>query len=114
MVRNTEVDLAAIGVGNGGEARDSGVAHDAELLAFTDAVMRGDDAEVARTRDALEAVLGKAGVVDTAAVMSMFNVVDRVADATGIPIDEPTRDMRYGVGAELGMQDLTPEARGAR
>ena len=48
----------------------------------------------------------------SAAVITMFNVVDRVADATGIPIDEGfTRDVRYAVGAELGMSHLAPEER---
>jgi len=45
----------------------------------------------------------------------MFNVVDRVADSTGIPIDEGfTRDMRYEIGAELGMSHLAPEERASR
>ena len=45
----------------------------------------------------------------------MFNVVDRVADATGIAIDEGvTHHMRYAVGSELGMDHLAPEKRAAR
>ena len=44
-----------------------------------------------------------------------FNVADRVADTTGIPIDEGmTHDMRYAVGSELGMDHLAPEKRTAR
>ena len=55
------------------------------------------------------------GVTDTAAVITMFNVVDRVADATGIPIDPGlARDMRYAIGSELGMEHLTPEERASR
>jgi alkylhydroperoxidase family enzyme len=111
MVRATEIDLAALR----GEARATGVAHDRVLLAYTDAVMAGDAEAIASTRDAVEAALGLQGVVDTAAVIAMFNVVDRVADATGIPIDDNmTREMRYGVGEELGMLDLSPEQRAAR
>ena len=111
MVQGQAIDLSAV---NGGE-RDTGVALGRELLAFTDAVMANDAAGIEATREVVHRALGDAGVVDTAAVIAMFNVVDRVADATGIPIDEgPTRDMRYGVGGELGMEALTPEARAAR
>jgi hypothetical protein len=105
------VDLAAVNDG----AVESGVASGAELLAFTDAVMARDAEATAGTRAAVEAQLGPAGVTDAAAVIAMFNVVDRVADATGIPIDEGVaRDMRYAVGIELGMGHLTPEERASR
>ena len=44
-----------------------------------------------------------------------FNVADRVADTTGIPIDEGMPyDMLYAVGSELGMDHLAPEKRAAR
>jgi hypothetical protein len=77
--------------------------------------MARDAAATATTREALEAALGAEAVVDTAAVITMFNVVDRIADATGIPIDEGfTRDLRYEVGSELGMDHLTPEERASR
>ena len=45
----------------------------------------------------------------------MFNIVDRIADATGIPIDEGfARDIRYQIGNELGMDEFKPEERAAR
>lgn len=107
----TEVDLAAVNDG----AVESGVAYGAELLAYTDAVMSRDAEGIVKTRDELGAKIGPDGVVDTAAVIAMFNVVDRVADATGIPIDEGfTKDLRYSIGAELGMDHLTPEERASR
>ena len=85
---------------------------------YVDAVMAVDGEAIdaiAKTRDRLEDKLGAAGVTDTAAVITMFNVVDRVADATGIPIDEGfTRDLRYEIGSELGMEHLTPEERAKR
>jgi hypothetical protein len=107
----TKVDLAAVNDG----AVDSGVAFGAELLAYTDAVMSRDAEAIAKTRDELGAKIGTDGIVDTAAIISMFNVVDRIADSTGIPIDEGfSRDMRYEIGAELGMNHLTPEERASR
>ena len=107
-MKGTEVDLSA--VNDGGV--DSGVAFGAELLAFTDAVMARDAVAIEASRESLEKALGAEAVVDTAAVITMFNVVDRVADATGIPIDEGfTRDLRYAIGDELGMGHLAPEER---
>lgn len=81
----SEVDLAAV---NGGVEGDGGVAHGALLVRFTEAVIRGDDAALERERAALRAVLSPEAFVDTAAVIGSFNVVDRIADATGIPLDE--------------------------
>jgi hypothetical protein len=76
--------------------------------------MENDPAAISETRTQLELEIGPTGIVDTAAVIAVFNVVDRVADATGIPVDDVTREVRYGVGEELGMTHLTPEARSAR
>jgi len=106
-----EVDLSAV---NDVEA-ESGVALGAELLAFTDAVMKRDADAIVRTRDVLYEQIGAEGVVEASGVILMFNVVDRVADSTGIPIDEGmTHDLRYQVGGELGMKHLAPEERAAR
>lgn len=93
---------------------ESGVAGGTALLAFTDAVLRGTEAEIAATRDALRSELGAEAVVDTGAVIAMFEVMDRIADATGIPIDEGVaHDSRYRIGDQLGMGDFAPEHRSA-
>lgn len=111
MVREVEIDVQAV---NDAQL-DSGVTGGTELLRFVDAVMKGDEGAVATARNTLYAKLGDAGVVDAAAVILMFNVVDRIADATGIAIDAGVgHDSRYQIGRELGMDHLTPEARSAR
>ena len=107
----TEIDLSVVK----GDDADSGVNSGTELVAFVNAVMSGHDDDLEKTRDALEDKLGAGGVSDSAAVITMFNVVDRVADATGIPIDDGfTKDLRYAIGSELGMAHLTPEQRRAQ
>ena len=111
MVSGTSVEMAAVA----GEAVDSGVAHGDLLLAYADAVMAADAVEIGRAREAVGQALGAEAVAEAAGVIAMFNVVDRVADATGIPIDEGfTREARYAVGEELGMSHLTPEQRARR
>ena len=106
-----DVDVSAVGdVGI-----DSGVDHGDVLLEFTDAVMHGEEEQIAPARDALRVTLGEAAVVDVSGVIAMFNIVDRIADATGIPIDANVgQDIRYRIGRELGMGHLAPEERNAK
>ena len=69
-----------------GEA-GSGVSEGAELAAFTEAVLRRDDAEIRRTREPLVATIGAEATVDAAAVVSVFTMLNRVANSTGLPLD---------------------------
>ena len=82
---------------------DGGVAHGARLIAFTEAVMRRDATATTRERDALRAVLRPEAFVDTAATIGAFNIVDRCADATGIPLDDSTYQMSEDLRAELDL-----------
>ncbi len=79
-----EVDVSVV---NGRAHDDGGVAHGTRLVAFVDAVMAGDEARLADARSTLRAALGERAFVDACAVVGGFNVVDRIADATGIPLD---------------------------
>jgi len=97
----TAVDMKAV---NGDVGADGGVTHAAELVAFTEAVMQGDDAALAEARSALRGVLSPGAFVDACAVVAAFNVVDRIADATGIPLDDAMAAMTGDLRAEL---DLT-------
>ena len=94
----SEVDMAAV---NGTANGDAGVEHGARLLAFTEAVLRDEPATLERQR--LRAVLSPAAFVDVAATIGSFNVVDRVADATGIPLDAIMLTMSQQVRAELDL-----------
>jgi hypothetical protein len=80
------------------------VSHGARLLAFTEAVMGNDAAALRRERTALRAVLSPECFVDTCAVIAAFNVVDRIADAIGIPLDDMMAAMSGDVRQQL---DLT-------
>ena len=92
------MDLAAV---NGGVDSDAGVEHGARLLSFAEAVMGSDEDALKRERVALRAVLSPASFVDTCAVIGAFNVVDRIADATGIPLDDMMKMMSAGLPQEL-------------
>jgi hypothetical protein len=77
-------DLKAV---TGLAASDGGVVHGDLLVAFAEAVLGEDDSALKRARDGLGTVLGPAGLVDAAGVVGLFNAIDRVADATGIPLE---------------------------
>ena len=94
----TEVDVAAV---NGAAHTDAGVEHGALLLVFTEAVMRGEPAAAERQR--LRAVLSTESFVDAAAVIGAFNVVDRIADATGIPLDPVMNTMSQDIRNQLNL-----------
>ena len=66
---------------------DGGVPHGKLLTAFAEAVLSDDRIALIRARGALQEALGAAGLVDAAGVVGLFNAIDRVADATGIPLE---------------------------
>jgi hypothetical protein len=94
------VDLSAV---TETAAGDAGVEYGARLLAFTDGAMGEDDALLDRERRALRAVLSPDAFVDACALVAAFNVVDRIADATGIPLDPMLHAASGDVRAELGL-----------
>ncbi len=86
--------------------RDTQVPHGAELLAFVDAVLSGGDTEQQSARDvALEAV-GAAAFVDVCATVASFNAVVKLADGTGIPLEEAKAERTQGLRRELGIDAL--------
>ncbi len=96
----TQVDMSAV---NGVVRSDGGIDDAAELIAFTEAVMGRDDDALAKARAALRSVLTPEAFVDTCAVIAAFNVVDRIADSTGIPLDQAIAATTTDLRAELGL-----------
>jgi alkylhydroperoxidase family enzyme len=100
QTNGADVDMSAV---NGTVHADGGVAHAAELVAFAEAVMGDDEAALSRARQALRDVLTPEAFVDTCAVIGAFNVVDRIADSTGIPLDEPMAMMTQDLRTDLDL-----------
>ncbi len=78
---------------------------DAGLLSdYCDAAINGNPARLWATRERLLEALGAPALVDTAATVAIFNAVVKIADATGIPIEdykiEPTRELRAQLGVD--------------
>jgi hypothetical protein len=101
VTHNRAYDLNAV---TGVARNDGGVPHGRLLVAFAEAVLGGDEEVLARARAALHAAVGPAGLVDAAGVVGLFNAIDRVADATGIPLEaeklEASADFRAALGVD--------------
>lgn len=65
---------------------DSGLPGGRELIEFVDAAHGVDPRRVEGAGRALSTALGAAAVVDAAAVIGNFNQMNRLADATGMPV----------------------------
>jgi hypothetical protein len=78
------------------------VAHGALLIRFAEAALGDDPAALAAARDELRRALGDAALVDAAGVVGIFDAVVKIADATGIPLEEQkaaeTKDLRRTLG----------------
>ena len=97
----TEVDLQAI---NGDpESAAVGIEHGLQLMRYAEAVATGgEDALQSARRDLLDAA-GPAVLVDAAGVAANFQRMVRIADATGIPVDDMTTELGQDVRRELGI-----------
>ena len=91
------VNLAAIMDGH----TVSGIAAGEYLVAYAEAVVSRAPSRITAAREALSAALGSAAVVDAAGVISNFQRMVRIADATGIGLgvfEVPSADMREALG----------------
>jgi hypothetical protein len=100
---DTEVDLKAI---TDDAAGDGNIPHGALLTAFAAAALGDDDDRLAEARSQVRAAVGDAGFVDAAAVIANYSALDRVADATGIPLEEAKEANTVELRAELGIDDF--------
>ncbi len=91
-------------------AGDGGIADGAVLIEFAEAVLGGDDARLTRARDGLAGAMGRAAMIDGAAVVAIFESAVRIADATGIPLEDAKAAASVALRADLGI-DAYPGGR---
>ena len=79
------------------------MAHGAELVAFAEAIVTGDQT-LAQSRTTVVETLGPEAMVDAAGVASNFERMVRVADSTGIELgdllEHASADVRDALGLE--------------
>src|SRR5262249_5154124 len=81
-----EINLSALT--NHAAATTSGVEHGSLLIAFAEAMVGDNDTTLTHTRHAVIEALSPEAMVDAAGVASNFERLVRIADATGIELDE--------------------------
>ncbi len=97
-----DFNLAAIG----NPSIPTGIPGGTELLGFVDAVFEAGNPGVGTAQSAVIDALGSESLVDAAGVLGNFEMMNRVAEGTGIPLPAQTIDrMRYEIDA-LGLGDF--------
>jgi hypothetical protein len=98
-VTGNEFDLTAIVDSN---AVAGGVEHGDLLNEFVDAVLTGTNEAAAESRLRVRDAIGDAAYVDACATIASFNAVVKIADGSGIPLEEikaeNTKDIRESLG----------------
>lgn len=84
------------------ETADSGVPHGRLLLNFAEAAVADGDTLSAMRAEVLD-TLGEAALVDAAAVIAIFQAVVKIADATGIPLEDAKAEISADMRADLGL-----------
>lgn len=75
-------------------ADDGGVRHGALLARLCDVMAAKDAEQLTAVRADLAGVMSPEQVVDAVGVSAMFHMMNRVANATGTPLDPPTQRSR--------------------
>jgi hypothetical protein len=88
------------------EAADGGVPHGAILAAFVEAVLGDDDEALSDARAAVRRAVGDAGFVDACATVASFNAVVKLADGTGIPLEDWKAERTATLRAELSIDAM--------
>ena len=94
---NVDYDLAALKDGTGGGVEDGEL-----LIRFVDTVMDLNAEAPAVDRAEIRDVLGEAALVDIAAVIATFEATDRIADATGTPLEDYKEAATVALRKEIG------------
>src|SRR5262249_39184849 len=87
-------------------AGDGGIIHGQALMTFAELTLGDGNRALDEARRSLLKVLGPAALVDAAAVAGLFNAIDRVADATGTPLEAWKGAAKRDFRAALAIDDF--------
>ena len=100
-----DVDLT--GIIEGADAVDDAIPQGKILTRFVEALLGGDNNDIVMARDNLIEAVGGDAFVDACGVIGHFERMTRLADATGIPLDEGTVEGTVDIRADLGLNDYS-------
>jgi alkylhydroperoxidase family enzyme len=99
--KHSQAEIRVEAVADGGEAGDIPHAH--ALIAFVDACFAHDVEKLRAARETLIGEMSPQACVDAAAVIGCFEAFNRIADATGIPLDENTEKYSGNLRQKLNL-----------
>ena len=73
---------------------------------FVEGMCNRDLARVSKSRATLVDTLGEQAMVDAAATIAAFNAYPRMANATGIPLEDAKKEATLEMREELGLEKL--------
>jgi len=104
-VTETNIDIQAI---NGNiTAAAKGIEFGPELMKFAESLARRDEKALADARKELLEIAGPAVLVDAAGVAANFQRMVRIADSTGIPVDDLTNKVSQQVRKDLHLDSFS-------
>ena len=109
-ISGDDIDLEGIVEG---EAVATGIPGGKALLAFAEAGLGDDAAAITAARQRVREELGERAMVDAACIIANFQRMVRIADGTGIALDNPLVALTADLRDELGINDY-PTARVTR
>jgi hypothetical protein len=77
-----------------------------DLLAFVDAVIEGNSDDLNRSQKAIIDTLGPESLVDASSVFGNFEMMNRVAEGTGIPVPAQAIERMSDTIEELGLNSF--------
>ena len=92
----------------------AGVEDEHWLRLVTELTMTKDWEKLSHTREEASRIIGEQKVVDTLVVASAFNGITRVADATGIPLDNDTEKNTDQMRKDTGIQSFNYDEKSTR
>jgi hypothetical protein len=102
IAHDYDLDIAAIA----DPSLETGIPGGTQLLQFVDALFAGDSDDLERAQASIISALGAESLVDAAAVFGNFEMMNRVAEGSGIPVSSQAVERMRDTIDELGMIGL--------
>ena len=87
-----------------GEPKGSGLPNNVILNAFVESISDRDISKINSARSAIVKEMGEQAMIDAAATIAAFNAYPRMADSTGIPLEDAKKKLTAEMCEELGME----------
>ena len=92
-----------------GNYKRSGLPNGNILNTFVESIIDRNEAGISVARSTITNELGEPALVDVAATIAAFNAYPRMANSTGIPLEDAKKEITLGMRKELGMEVLLYE-----